>query len=240
MFSERLLAIFEMMATRERSSDGHGLLCTVAAEITAVKSSGIALTNEMLMTRFCASNAMARSLIDAEVTFGEGPGIRAVEINDVVAVADLLAVPAGEWMAYTPAALALGARSVYALPVRIGVIRVGVLCLYHDEPLALSDAQSTDALIMASVVGRGIIALQAGANSHGLSEELQNEAAFDFTVHQAAGMVAVQAAVPIASALVALRMHAFAQSQSLATIATRVVARQLRFDAGLQRWIESR
>ena len=91
---------------------------------------------------------------------------------------------------------------------------------------------------MASVVGRGIVALQAGAQPDSLSEELQSEATFDFSVHQAAGMVAVQASISIASALIALRMHAFSASESLSKISSRVVARRLRFDETRQDWIE--
>jgi hypothetical protein len=96
----------------------------------------------------------------------------------------------------------------------------------------------TDALLMASVIGRGIIALQAGARPEALPHELQREATFDYTVHQAAGMVAVQALISISSALIALRMHAFATSQSLQRVSARVVGRELRFDQESQDWIE--
>jgi hypothetical protein len=91
---------------------------------------------------------------------------------------------------------------------------------------------------MASVVGRGIVALQAGASPDTLSDELQREANFDFTVHQAAGMVAVQASISIASALIALRMHAYSTSEDLSAVSARVISRQLRFDAQQQEWIE--
>jgi len=88
------------------------------------------------------------------------------------------------------------------------------------------------------VVGRGIVALQAGAQPEDLSHELQSEATLDFSVHQAAGMVAVQAAMSISSALIALRMRAFTTSESLTSVAARVISRTLRFDVAEQEWIE--
>ncbi len=119
------------------------------------------------------------------------------------------------------------------------MIRYGALGLYSVESGELNDEQLTDALLMASVIGRGVVALQAGARLETLSEELQREATFDFSVHQAAGMVSVQASISISSALIALRMHAFALSEAVVDVAARIIARRLIFDAGLQEWVES-
>jgi len=52
-------------------------------------------------------------------------------------------------------------------------------------------------------------------------------------------MVAVQASISISSALTSLRMHAFAISGTLADVASRVIGRQLHFDAVLQEWVET-
>jgi len=239
MFSERLLSIFETMAAHERSGGERGLLCAVATKITGVSAAGIALSADAVsLTRFCASDAMADSLVDLEITVGEGPCSRAIETDAMASCVDLETRTA-DWILYTPVALGLGVRSVFGVLIRIGVIRLGVLCLYNVEPGELSDEQSTDALLMASVVGRGIVALQAGARPGTLSEELQKEATFDYSVHQAAGMVAVQASVSISSALISLRMHAFAISETLSNVASRVIARRLRFDAGVQEWVET-
>ena len=239
MSSNRLLSIFEMMAARERSGGERGLLCAVASEITGVSAAAIALSAEDLpLTRFCASETLSRSLIDLEMTVGEGPCSESLSRDAMVSEVDLTSPSSGRWVLFTPQALALGALAAFAIPVRIGVIRLGVLCLYNESTGDLSDEQITDALLMASVVGRGIVALQAGARPESLSQELQSEATFDFSVHQAAGMVAVQAALSISSALIALRMHAFAISESLSTVSARVIGRSLRFDLGLQEWVE--
>ena len=239
MSTDRLLTIFELMAAHERSGEERGLLCAVATQVTGVSAAAIALyADEMTLTGFCNSDDFARSLVDLEMTVGEGPCSESLHGDVLVNESDLGSTSASRWMLYTPAALALGANAVFGFPVRIGVIRLGVLCLYSTTTGELSDDQTSDSLLMASVVGRGIVALQAGARPESLSRDLQNEATFDFTVHQAAGMVAVQGAISIASALIALRMHAFSTSTSLSSLCRRVIGRELRFDAGSQEWIE--
>ncbi len=240
MSSDRLLSIFEKIAEHERSGGEEGLLCAVAAEITKADGAGIALSTDdsTSMITYCASGDMARSFVDLEVTVGEGPCLRAVETDALVNCEDLSTL-SDDWTLYAPEASAQGARSVTAVPVRIGAIRIGAMCLYNTEPGDLSDEQSSDAHLMASVVGRAVVAMQAGAPRDTLSEQLQNEASFDFSVHQAAGMVAVQASVSISNALQSLRMHAYALSETITSVSGRIVARQLSFDGDSQEWIES-
>jgi len=49
-------------------------------------------------------------------------------------------------------------------------------------------------------------------------------------VHQASGMVSVQAGVPVDDALVILRAHAFARGRTIGSVASDVVGRRLAFD----------
>jgi GAF domain-containing protein len=237
MSSERLLEVFDLMA---RSGTQPGLLCGVTTEIVAVSAASITLhADAMPMSCFCASSAVARSLVDLEIVVNEGPCTQAGATDSLVSVADLRSTRLSNWILFGPAALDLGVRSVMGVPIRIGAIRLGVLGLYNVEPGEFSEEQSTDALLMASVVARGIVALQAGAPPDTLSQELQSESAFDFSVHQAAGMLAVQGSMSIANALIALRMHAFGVSESLSSVATRVIARDLRFDPQSDEWIST-
>ena len=92
---------------------------------------------------------------------------------------------------------------------------------------------------MASVVGRAVLAMQAGAPAEALAAELEREVAFDFTIHQAAGMVSVQGAMSVGNALVTLRTHAFATSTALLALAKRVVAREVIFEPASGAWREA-
>ena len=54
---------------------------------------------------------------------------------------------------------------------------------------------------------------------------------FQYVVHQASGMVAVQLHVSVGQALIRLKAYAFGNDRPLADVAADVVARRLRFDA---------
>lgn len=238
MTSDRLLRIFDVMAMREHDRDVHGLLCSVAAEITELSGAGIALaSSDPAMTSYCTSGRIGPALMDLEMTLGEGPCVEAYRSEIAVEEEDLRASTNMHWQAYTPMALAEGARAVFGFPVRMGTVRLGALSLYRDETGGLSEEQLTDGFLMASVIGRAVLTLQAGATPGSLSAELLEEAMFDFTVHQATGMVAAQGDMSIKDAIVALRMHAFAENRSLSDVASSVVGRRLRYQLAGRIWL---
>ena len=233
------MSIFETMAIRERSDHGRGSLCAVASEVVDVKGAGIILANdELAMTQFCSSDPFASSLVDLEIAVGEGPCSESLVARATSSESDLTSTPASRWVFFTPQAFDLGARAVFGFPLRIGAIRLGALCLYSDRVGDLSEDQCADALLMASVVGRGVVALQAGAAPGALSDALKNEATFEFAVHQAAGMIAVQGHVDIGTALVLLRTRAFTVSERLNVVANEIISRQLRYDSSQRQWME--
>ena len=93
---------------------------------------------------------------------------------------------------------------------------------------------------MTSVIGRAVLPRQAGAQPGTLSTELEREATFVFSVHQAAGIVAVQGSISVGDALVAIRAHAFAVGASLSELAVSVVARDVHFHAVGGTWRSAR
>jgi hypothetical protein len=127
---------------------------------------------------------------------------------------------------------------VFGFPVRIGAVRLGALMLFRDQPGSLTDAQSNDAFTMAGVVARAILTMQAGASPGSLAKELTDESSFDLSVHQAAGMVAVQGSMSVGDALVALRAHAFATGSTTSSLSTLIVTRKVAFDPESQEWID--
>jgi len=236
--TDRLLAILSLMR-KQVSTGGErgGRLCTVAAEFTEQSGAGIALASERGgLTSMCASNSVAQRLMDLEDTFGEGPGVDASSSSAAIEEAELVSPTSSRWLAYSPAAGAAGARAVFGFPLCIGAICLGALSLYRDRPGALTDAQASDAYLMASVAARAVLAMQAGAPQDAIADELVREATFDFAVHQAAGMVSVQGSMSVGDALVALRAHAFANDSTSSELAVRIVARDLRYDPATCEW----
>jgi len=102
--------------------------------------------------------------------------------------------------------------------------------LYRDRTGPLTDDQYADALVLAGVAARSVLALQAQAAPGTLSTELEAGANFRFVVHQASGMVAVQLRVGVGEALARLRAYAFGNDLLLIDVAEAVVARRLRLE----------
>jgi len=235
--AERLIQIFELMEIHERTREHAPALCTVAAEVTNLSGAAIALASPGdQFTPLCAGDEISEKLLDLEITVGQGPGVEASLSGVAIFESNLLSPESSRWMFYAPEAVALGVRAVFGYPLRIGAARFGSLILYCDQPGMLDDTQTSDAYLMASVIGRAVLAMQAGAPGEGLENEIAGLSMLDFTVHQAAGMLAVQASVPVKDALVALRSHAFATESSPTTLAARVVSRKTRYDALSGAW----
>jgi len=235
--TQRLVAIFELLAQHERTGPASGMLCSVAAEITGLSGAGIALVSRgEQLTSMCTSNPVAASLMDLEMTVGSGPCVDACGSDFAVSEGRLDQTSDPRWLAYRSRAVALGAGAVFAFPVRIGAVQLGGLALYRDREGAMTESQESDAYLMAAVIARAVLALQARAVKGSLAWDLEREASFDFQVHQAAGMIAVQASMTLGDALVALRSHAYALTAALSDTAARVVARELWYDREIDIW----
>jgi AmiR/NasT family two-component response regulator len=94
----------------------------------------------------------------------------------------------------------------------------------------LTDDQHADALVMAGVVARAVLDMQAHAAAGALDAGLESGGDFRFVVHQAAGMVSVQLGVGVGEAFIRLRAYAFSNERPLTEVAESVVSRQLRFE----------
>ena len=111
-------------------------------------------------------------------------------------------------------------------------MRLGAVTLFRDTPGPLGDLQYADAVAVAVVASRTILALQADAPPGSVAAELEQGANFHFVVHQAAGMVSIQLGIGVTEALVRLRAHAFVGERSIDDVSRDVVARRLRLDGG--------
>jgi hypothetical protein len=132
------------------------------------------------------------------------------------------------WPIYSAAAHAEGVRAVFAFPLQIGAARLGVLDLYRDEPGSLSSLEFSQALTFADVATTMLIDGQEQAPTGAAAEGLDDVFDYRAEVHQAQGMVMVQAAVSLAEALALLRAHAFRHARGLGEVARDVVTGTLR------------
>jgi hypothetical protein len=166
-----------------------------------------------------ATDGPAMELEELQFTLGEGPCVDASATGRPVLQPDLARTAPLRWPAFAGGALDAGIRAVFAFPLRVGAIRVGVLDLYRDRPGPLSADDLSEALSFADAATLVLLHEQAGAAGIGTMPALDDRA----EVHQATGVVSVHAEVGLAEALVLLRARAFADQRPLGDLARDVL-----------------
>jgi hypothetical protein len=229
--SQQILSEVIGHAPRDDSGDLPGLLAAACVQALPVDGAGISLIGEHgVQLMVTATDDTARTLEELQFTLGEGPCLDAHHSGRPVAQPDAAATAAARWPGFGPAALNAGIGAVFAFPLQIGGIRLGVLDLYRRTSGALDDAQTTEALAFTDAATVLLLHLQDRANPGELPEQLDAGWTARAEVHQATGMIAVQAAVSLAEALLLLRARAFSTGRRIGDLAAEVVARHLRFD----------
>ncbi len=161
---------------------------------------------------------------------GEGPCVDAWASMEPVLESGLRGPAQARWSAFGPAGVEAGVLAVFAFPLSLGAIRIGVLVLYRDRAGGLSVDEVAYGLVLADLATWMILGLQSGAPVDALHEQLAEEPPHWAEVHQATGIVAVQLRVGLDEAFVRLRAHAFVDGRPLREIARDVVAHRLRLE----------
>lgn len=228
MAADRLLRILQLLAGEDRV--GVPRLCEAATAVTAVSGAGVMLLADgNPQASLCTTDDISSLIEEAQYTLGEGPCVDAHRLGQVVTEPDL-AVGGTRWVGFSERAVRAGARAVFGYPIRLGAARLGALNLYRDQPGLLTDDQHANALVVADVAARVILADQAGALIDGVGAGLESELNLWGVVNQAAGMVSVQLGIPVGDALVRLRAYAFSTDRVVNEVARDVVERRLRLD----------
>jgi hypothetical protein len=143
---------------------------------------------------------------------------------------DLVAAGSPRWPRFDTAAHDAGVRAVFALPLRVGAIRVGVLDLYRDTAGPLTSADLAEALAFADAATAMVLHLQDHDGQDGADSALTGRIGTRAVVHQATGMITIQLGLSLAEALLRLRAHAYAAGRTVSAIAADVVGRRMEFD----------
>jgi len=177
-----------------------------------------------------------QSMLEAELTVGQGPCTDVCRNDSAVTEPYLDSLAFSRWPIYAPLAKSEHAGAVFGFPVRIGAVRLGALFGYSKHSGELSHEQSSDGHLMASIIAKAILAMQAGAFPGELARELEQSATFDPLVQQAAGMLSEQGVMTIGDALVSLRAHSYAMNVNASVLARRIVDREISYDIGTHSW----
>ena len=225
----RVARVVAALADGER--DPQGSLCAASARVVGVDHAGVALIlRGRVLGAVCVSDPVAEAVEDVQYTLGEGPCLSAFREKTPVLAPDLTDPAVTGWPGFRDGALATGVRAAFGFPILVGTVCIGALNLYHDRSGPLTGDQQEDALVVAHVAGRTILGWQSVVGPGSLAWQLQHVPADRAVVHQAAGMVSVQASVSVEDAMLLLRAHAFAGDRPVSAVANDVVHRRLRFD----------
>jgi hypothetical protein len=206
-------------------------LCRFAVDEMALSGCALVLMSTAESpTVLAGAGQHARAVTGLQMELGEGPCLQAYASGVPVLLPDLAASNANRWPTFAAAALAIGVRAEFSLPLSVGPGGIGTLDLCRDTPGMLSEEQLADALIAADIARDAVLYQPYAQGGPDLAELLATTGADRVVIHQATGMIAVQLDETVSNALARLRAAAFAGGRSIYDIAQDVVERQVRFD----------
>ena len=221
--------MLELLAATGAVRHSAAQLCEVCIQATGLTGAAIVLKSAAHPQGLVSVSGRSTNLLEElQFELGEGPSIEAFRTGQPVFEPDLASPEDARWPALAFAATSAGIRAVFAFPLEVAGARLGALSLFRDAAGALSDDQRADAFILADVVARGLLVLQAEAPDE-LAAELERRGSFRNVVHQATGMIAAQLDLDVVQAFVRLRAYAYGNERNLDDVAVEVVSRRLRF-----------
>lgn len=221
--SARLAVAF----AREVARTSTARLCTPCVEVLAVTGAGITIMGGEQAGPICVSDSSVAALEDLQYTMGEGPCRDAFQTGQSVH-APCLDVAAGRWPSFVQLAIASGIAAAFAFPLLSSGIRVGVLTLYQCAEGDLTTAQFDDSIMLAEIITETVLSLQDDAPAGLLAAGLDGAVQYRAEIHQAAGMVSIQLAIPVGEAMLRIRAYSFANDQTISRVAALIVGHRLR------------
>ena len=205
------------------------VLCRAAVRWLGVDGAGVtAVSGPAVREPLSATDELSARLEELLFTTGEGPGAEDFRFGSPMLIPDL-APMTERWPGFAPAAVAAGARALFAFPLQAGAVQAGMLSLYRAQPGPLTPRQLADALVFADIALQLLLDSYAGISGSADYRPLDGLSDSRAEVYQAIGMISVQLGVSLEEAFVRLRAHAFAVGTPLDDIAGDVVKRLLRF-----------
>jgi GAF domain-containing protein len=204
------------------------LVDACAEELPVTGVGMVLMTNSGPAGVVAVSDGPAATMEELQFTLGEGPCVDSSRTGRPVLQPNLAVTGPPRWPGFSAGALEAGICAIFALPLRVGGIRLGVLDLYRDQPGPLEEKYRTEALHYADAATSLLLHLQSLTRADGSVPVpvLEDRA----EVHQATGVVSVQAGVALPHALALLRARAFAEERPVLELARAVLRQEVRFD----------
>lgn len=205
-------------------------LCELCAQVAGVTGVALGITSGSTRSTVCATDEVSDRLEELQFTVGEGPSTAAVRDGSAV-LTPSLDESEDRWPGFVPAALEAGAQAVFAFPLRIGAIHLGVLTLYRTTAGPLTFEQFRDAEILAEAASVLLTLHEVGEETAAAFVwMLGDDSRFRPEVHQAVGATMVHLHVDARDAYARLCAFAYANGSSIGTVAHEIMARRLQLE----------
>ncbi len=172
----------------------------------------------------CTSDAVAARLDQMQFDLGEGPRTEVSRTGRPVLCADVRAEPHPQWPVFGAAAAALDVGALFAFPILMGAVQLGVVDLYRDTAGGLDRDTVRHALYLARTAAARSVGAAMRSAEQPDSPEVKRAPALRREVHQATGMILIQLDTTATDAFAVLRAFAFANDRTVAEIAHDVLA----------------
>ena len=203
-----------------------GRVCSVARELLGAATVGILLELGEARVPVDGVDEWGEALDEAQLLSGEGPTVEAIAAVEPIMLDDVASAGAfARWPGSVARLAEGGIAAVFAFPMRVGGVRVGVLTAYRTSSGPLDHAQFTDGIVIASLATLLLMVDGPGdAAAVGiLGENLESNSRLMI----AAGIVAEQIDITVADALVRIRAHAYTAGARLDDVVRAVIDQTL-------------
>lgn len=171
------------------------------------------------------SDTHSAAVDDLQFTVGEGPCHDALRTERPVHSADLASET--RWPGYSSVARELGVRAVYALPLQVGAVSLGVLDVFDSRPRDLDAAEWALTLAFADLATESLLH-RAGTDTAFIDPGLRTALGSRAQVWQAQGMIGIDNDVSLNDAMVCIRAYAYGNRRAISDVAHDVVHSGLR------------
>ena len=216
-------------------SDVLDQLAHACVDLLGATAAGILLADPGGTLRVIAASDESSHTLEAFQLEGQsGPCLDAYASGTMTEVPDLEAA-ADRWPRFVEQALALGYRSVHAVPMQLRAQVIGAVNLFSTAPTSLPETDVRIAQALADIATISVIQLRVLREREQIAEQLQLALNSRIVIEQAKGMLAELGGLDMGRAFDALRRYARDHNLRLTAVAQSVVGRELAADAVLAR-----
>ena len=205
-------------------------LCVLCRDKAVVSGVSLSVRSADSQCTICATDRRSDRLEEIQVVVSEGPGVDGFRRGRAQLVSDLRDLAHDTWPWFTSAALELGVRAMFVVPLQAGPVPLGTLTLHRTTPGALTREQIRETRALAGVATLLITLHDREDVPNAVPWAVGEGSRFRAEVHQAVGVTMVLCDVDATDAFAVLCARAYASGRPMGEVAAEIVTRRFRLD----------